>query len=210
DAVLDVAFSPDDSQILSSSADARMILWDAASGDLLRTFIGHASEVHGVAFVPDGSAILSSGDLSLRLWDVATGQELRKRESGDTPDGLVLSPDGRTVLHLVSHVIYTWDLNQWNAPHRKLFGHVGNIRDIETSDDGRLALTTGDDGTVRIWNLNGADDLLQTNIGFPATGMAIDPTGQRVAIGGWGTCGVLWDLTAAKSTIALGGCKGIV
>ncbi len=210
DEALAVTFSPDGGQILSGSADASMILWDAASGEALRTFIGHASAVNGVAFVPDGSAILSSGDLSLRLWDAATGQELQKRESGDTPDGLALSPDGRTVLHWVSHVIYTWDLNQWNAPHRKLFGHVGDIGHIEISADGRLALSASDDGSVRIWNLRGSDDLQQTDLGFPATAMAMDPTGQRVAIGGWGTCGMIWDLAAAKPTIDLGGCKGIV
>ena len=53
-------------------------LWDAATGQLLRTFEGHTGWVTSVAFSPDGTRVLSgSADNTLKLWDAATGQLLR-------------------------------------------------------------------------------------------------------------------------------------
>ena len=209
--VLDVTFSPDGQQVLSGSADATMILWDVATGDPLRTFRGHSSGINGLAFLPDGQQVLSaSSDLTFRLWDAATGAELQVRESGDRPNGMVLSPDGRTVLHRVVHILYSWDLKQWNAPHRKLFGHVGNIRDLAISADSRLALSTGDDGVVRIWNLHGADNLQLTNIDFPATAIAIAPDGNTLALGGGGDVVVMWDLARGEPIRDLTGSIGRV
>ncbi|MCB0004420.1 MAG: WD40 repeat domain-containing protein, partial [Anaerolineae bacterium] len=209
-AVLDVAFSPDGGQILSASADASMILWDAASGDFLRTFIGHAAAITGAAFVPDGSAILSSGDLSLRLWDVATGDQMQFRESGDKPAGLVISPDGRTVLHRGGHLIYTWNLQQWNGSHRKLASHEGGIRSIAASADGRFVLSTGDDGTVRVWNLAGASDLRQIPIEFSATSLATTHDGQWLAVGGWAEGSRIWDVETWQPVFPLSGVTGTI
>ena len=209
-AVLALDFSPDGTQLVSGSADATMMLWDLQTGMALQQFVGHASGVNGVAFTPDGSAILSSGDLSLRLWETATGAELQVRESGDTPSGLVLSSNGRTVLHTVGHIVYTWDLQAWNAAHRKLFGHDGEIEDIALTLDGKLALTAGDDGLVRIWNLQGADNLWQIVIGRSATGVAVSPDGTQLAIGGWGQAGILWDVPSSSPTVELTGGKGII
>jgi WD40 repeat protein len=208
--ILDVAFSPDGKHLLSGSADATMILWDVTTGEPLRTFTGHRSSIRGVAFLPDGLRILSaSGDLTFRLWDTTTGAELQKRESGDQPNGMALGPDGHTVLHRVDHVIYIWDLEQWNAPHQKLLGHVGVIRDVAVSADGRLALSAGDDGTVRIWNLHGEGDLQQTNIGLLVTGVAVAPDGKALAIGAWGGDSMIWDLAKGQPTLDLTGGVGI-
>src|ERR1700730_4634944 len=81
DRVAAVAFSPDGTRVLSGSKDKTLKLWDAATGQLLRTFVGHTGEVTSVSFSPDGTRVLSGSDdgedRRLRLWDAATGQLLR-------------------------------------------------------------------------------------------------------------------------------------
>ena len=54
-----VAFSPDGTHLLSGSPDKTLKLWDAATGELIRTFEGHAGGVTSVAFSPDGTRLLS-------------------------------------------------------------------------------------------------------------------------------------------------------
>jgi WD40 repeat protein len=209
--ILDIAFSPDGRQLVSGSADTTMILWNVSTEDPTLTFTGHASSIQGVAFLPDGQRILSvSSDLSYRLWDAASSSELQRRESGGRPSGMTLSPDGRTVLSRVDHTIETWDLVQWNTPHRRLLGHVGKIMDVAISSDGSLALSTGDDGTVRIWNLHGEGDLQLNNIGFSATGVAVAPDGNALAIGVWGDDSMIWDLAKGQPTLDLSGGIGAV
>jgi len=46
-------------------------LWDVATGDMLRRFLGHSSAVLSVVFSPQGNMALSgSGDTSVALWDI--------------------------------------------------------------------------------------------------------------------------------------------
>jgi predicted NACHT family NTPase len=76
-----VAFSPDGARVLSGSGDNTLKLWDAASGQLIRTFEGHTRGVSSIAFSPDGARVLSGGgDKTLKLWDTATGQLVRTFE----------------------------------------------------------------------------------------------------------------------------------
>jgi WD40 repeat protein len=52
-------------------------LWDAESGEALRTLEGHTSFVNSVAFAPDGQTLASgSRDDTVRLWGVLSEAEV--------------------------------------------------------------------------------------------------------------------------------------
>ena len=57
-AVISVAFSPDGRQVLSGGIDHTAKLWDAASGELVRSFAGHSEGVSSVAFSRGGREVL--------------------------------------------------------------------------------------------------------------------------------------------------------
>ena len=73
-----VAFSPDGHLLASGLEDAGTQLWDAATGQQLRTLSPDATlwsemtgPVHAVAFSPDGRLLASgSDDKTVRLWDL--------------------------------------------------------------------------------------------------------------------------------------------
>ena len=69
-----VAFSNDNTCIVSGSNDNSVCVWDASTGALLTTLNGHTNSVNSVAFSSDGTRIMSgSKDGSLCIWDASLG-----------------------------------------------------------------------------------------------------------------------------------------
>ena len=69
-----MAFSPDGKWVLTgvrSYHDQTAKLWDAQTGDEIRTF-RHADWVLSAAYSPDGSRVLTgSEDGTARIWDIS-------------------------------------------------------------------------------------------------------------------------------------------
>ena len=62
-------FSPDDSMLVSGSADNIVRVWDANSATLLKELTGHSSQVYGVCFSPNGENIASgANEGTIRIW----------------------------------------------------------------------------------------------------------------------------------------------
>ena len=75
--MLGVDLRPDGKVLATASTDGTAKVWDAASGRLLSTHLGHRGGVQAVAFAPTGSAIATAGDDgTVRLWRPIGGREL--------------------------------------------------------------------------------------------------------------------------------------
>src|SRR5262249_3047319 len=69
-----VAFSPDGLWLAAGAPEGGVTLWDAATGQEVRTLPGGDHFCHRLAFSPDGK-LLASGCLggTVQIWDPATG-----------------------------------------------------------------------------------------------------------------------------------------
>ena len=77
DTVLALAWRPKSDQIATSSLDKQILVWDAASGKVVRTIKSHADIVSALAFSPDGTRLASgSADKTAKVYDAETGLQV--------------------------------------------------------------------------------------------------------------------------------------
>src|SRR5206468_4556135 len=93
--VYGVAFSNDGKQLLTSSFDRTIKLWDVATAKEVRTFggpTGHQGLVLGVTFAPDGQTFASfASDNTVKIWDVPLSKPLRDLPTSDAVTATAMS-----------------------------------------------------------------------------------------------------------------------
>jgi WD40 repeat protein len=154
-AVWGLSFDPKGRLLASGSEDRTIRLWRVRTGAQIRVLAGHAHRVWGLAFSPDGRRLASGSlDRSIRIWDPRTGEgRVLARLEGRVYQ-LAFSPDGeRLGVALSDNTARIIDLGREEEGGRAvvLRGHQSEVNSFAFSPDGLLAVTTGDDGTVRLW-----------------------------------------------------------
>lgn len=92
-----VAYSPDGKR-LAAAVLQHVHLWETAKKGVVAELAGHAKQVRGIAFTPDGRYLLSAGlDGLVIRWEVATGREASRYDWQLGPlYAIAVAPDGLT------------------------------------------------------------------------------------------------------------------
>jgi WD40 repeat protein len=175
---------PDGRYFISASDDGTVRLWDSQTGHQINCFLGHKDEVWCLSISQQGSQILTgSKDGTIRIWPMPDNPSLQKHiEIGEPVTYVSFMPNNRYVL-IVSSQISIWDLETKEMV--AIFpGHLGTLYSLYYSPISDLTVTSGDDGTLRIWNLH---EGVQLGILAKYQNCFLDPTispdGYRVLAG---------------------------
>jgi WD40 repeat protein len=196
-----VAFSPDGHIFVTANdypPDGTIMLWNAATGQYLRSLFAQAGVVINVAFSADGhtlAAVTSAG--AVTQWDAATWQELSSFIAGDPHNlmSVAFSPDGATIaLGSGRGAVYLWDLAT-RKEIRTLNSDDGVVCSIAFSPDGHT-LASAINSRIRIWNLtNGQEIRTLTGHARSVYAISFSPDGRALASGSFDKTIKLWDLS---------------
>lgn len=221
--VFAATFSPDGRQVLTgnegfpirgeepSERHHTVRLWNAATGEQLRSCRDSGSSARAVAFAPSGQQVLvgSTGNAAFfgpvdgesHIWDLATGAELRslKGQGVAAIRCLVFSADGRwLLLGDGSGIARLWDGESGREIQR--FQHPsGRIQAVAISRDGRIVVTGGEDDIVRLWDRESGAEIrrLEGHTGVIAS-VAISPDLRFVLSGSCDSTARMWDTSNGK------------
>ncbi|MDE0020579.1 MAG: T9SS type A sorting domain-containing protein, partial [Candidatus Poribacteria bacterium] len=149
-------YSPDGTRLATGDYDGAMRIWNADTGDPIRTLKGRTNWVSSVAYSPDGTRI-ASGDSTVRIWNADTGDPIRTlKRYAYWVLSVAYSPDGAQI----ATGDHDGTVRIWNAdtgdPIRTFEGHTYEVRSVAYSPDGAWLASAGRDGTIRIWRLEDA------------------------------------------------------
>jgi WD40 repeat protein len=172
-------------------SESRVQIWDAATGEVLRTFDRAKDYVAALVFSPDGKRLASVGgqevpDMEIQVCDADTGKELVRIPS--TQRGLyshlVFSPDGKLLAGCGgAQVIKVWDVATGKT-RQTLKGHSKSVLSLAFATDGGTLYSAAADGTVRVWEIKTQDEVPTDEKEMPSFGFmqgTISADATRVA-----------------------------
>jgi WD40 repeat protein len=201
-----VAVSPDGKRVAYSGDGVRVVITDAASGDLIRVMSVQTLGL-ALAFSPDNKTLAvvgrdgyvklfaaeapAAGPADANLWSVRV-QRGQIGAVGFAPDGKTLAVSSSGVVKVLHAADGTEVFSAGGIYENGLVQH------LTYTPDGRfvVAATEGSSGGVYVWDAGTGEPVRNYSTGFTVLRSAVFPDGTKAVSAGAEEAITVWDLTA--------------
>jgi WD40 repeat protein len=185
------SFSPDARLFVARTGQAKLAVWEVASGKLLSKVDANTTLINGAAFSPDGKMFVAGGiDGTAAVWESASGEQRAVLTGHDASVNTAsFSPNGRFVVTASDDgTARVWDAS--SGDQVSVFHHPTPVQFASFSPNSRFVLTLAEPGVVRVWEVGakkamadlGADG--EGEIGFQFQRASFSLDGQLILA--WG------------------------
>ncbi|KZV96273.1 WD40 repeat-like protein [Exidia glandulosa HHB12029] len=221
-----VDLSQDGSQLLTSSRDGTIKLWDAATGTLIcdttagicvATLTGHDHAVMGLAYASDSMILAScSDDQTVRLWDMRRYECREIICVGSEALCIAFSSDGCLLgCGTQDGTVYVWNnleqqpVQVWIRPNHDAQivcdDHTTSVINLAFAASDTRLLSLSSDGWIRKWNVADGNCLWAYKDHEKITALAVFPSRSHFATGSEDGAVQLWRLDECVSEYSLRG-----
>lgn len=199
-------WSPHGHYFISAGYDKVVRVWMQDHASPQRLLVGHDTSISSLTWHPNGMYIFSASDetdKSIRMWSVVTGQCVRVFTGhNDHISALECSPNGKILASAdCAGNIFFWDLAKGTRIKRSRGHGKGGIWSLNFSVESNVLASGGQDGTVRLWDVEspadpqkaaqagldaaaaGTDGAIATGTGGDTSRMAAGTSGQAAVPG---------------------------
>ena len=198
------AFSPDGKQVLTGDEQARIILWDAKTGKLIREFSrdkGHRRGIQSFSFSPDGKQFMSVGkDDVLLVWNLSGGHPVT-RVNGEPTNffGAQYAPTGAVFTGTQVEGMRVLAPKTLSTVAKLILPGGQGANGFAMNKAGTLGVTCGRDGIVTVYDLKKRTRLMgMKGHADYVTSAQFTPSGKFVASGSIDGKVIVWDVKSYK------------
>jgi WD40 repeat protein/beta-lactamase regulating signal transducer with metallopeptidase domain len=212
-----LAFSSDGAMLaapLDRNAGGGVLVWDVATGKLLKRLDVPHESVNHIAFSADGRLLAGTGgrwDRQMCVWNISTGERLGRDLPGHSasPSVLRFLPGDRRMASAGDDgTIRVWNVDQ--AQQERVLAHerdptgyrMRRIHALDVSPDGKLIASSSGDDTVRVWETDTGNERYR----LPGHGriggnraVRFTPDGRRLVSWGDDMRVYVWDIGSGKA-----------
>jgi len=188
----------DNNQVISSSGDGSILLWDVESKTSTKSFMEHTGDVMFVALNKDNNSLFCSGsvDATVKVWDIRTSEKYIGNFPYHTADvntvcwfadmQSVLSGSDDGSVALLDMRSFRRLNRYFSSDNQSLHSaDPSGVTSVDCSSTGKFFFSAYDNGSVYLWDtLHGTSihDLKHEN---RVSAVAVSPNGYALATACW-------------------------
>lgn len=200
-------FTPDSRQLVTSSEDGMIRVWDLKTGKESISFHAHQGWISKVLITPNGRRVISASfDGWISINDLVSGVELCRLGDGKWPYlSIALAPNGQKLISTSAYIITLWDMTTGSELYSWVDLNGSELRSLAMLLNGEGFVTAYRDGSILVWDLNvKAETTINGHINSVSS-IAITPDGYRAVSASSDYKIKLWDPQEGEDLTALEG-----